>query len=182
MYFTSLALPLRVNLNSLPAVMSFLLITESTPISSARWMYSMFSTSAMVFSTPNFFATTHARTLASSFPVRARKASYSLMPSSARSSELRPSPTTKITLSGSLSERAMALSLSFSRILTRLTFLLNWSAASSAILEPPSIITLSVSMLLLPRYFIRNFMPSRVAMMNTRSWYMSFVSNLGIMV
>ena len=75
MYFIRRALPLTVYLKRRPAVMSFLLMIESTPISSARRMYSMFSTSATVLLIPNRLAITQARTLASSFLVRATKAS-----------------------------------------------------------------------------------------------------------
>ena len=50
----------RVNRKIRLAVMSFLLMTESMPISSARVMYSRFSTSAMVLATPIFRAATQA--------------------------------------------------------------------------------------------------------------------------
>ena len=81
-YFTKRAFPDKVNLKILPAVISFLLITVSTPISSASRIYSIFSTSATVRGTPNFLATTHDRTLLSSLSVSAMKASKSLIPSS----------------------------------------------------------------------------------------------------
>ena len=64
----------------------------------------------------------------------------------------------------------MAVSLSFSRMVTRLILLLSWRAVSSAILEPPRIITLSISTVLCPRNLLRKAMPSFVATMNTRSW------------
>ena len=135
MYRTKRTLSDRVNLKMRPAVMSFLLMTASTPMSSASRTYSRFSTWATVRATPNFFATTQARMFASSFPVTATTASYSRRPSSTRKSELRPSPFT------SCAETISAISL------------------------PPRIITLSTSTLSLPMNFMMAGMPSRLAMM-----------------
>ena len=119
-YFTKRALPPRVNLNMLEAVISFLLITLSTPISSARRMYSIFSTSATVRGTPSFLAITQVSTLVSSLPVRATKASHSLIPSSKSRSELRPSPSTTSMLSSrssvSLTQRSWSISMSLTSI------------------------------------------------------------------
>ena len=66
---------LKVNLNILPAVISFLLMTASTPISSANLIYSIFSTSAIVFCTPIFFTATLASMLVSLLLVTATNAS-----------------------------------------------------------------------------------------------------------
>ena len=65
----------RVKRKIRPAVISFLLMTESMPISSASEMYSRFSTSAMVLETPIFLAATQASTLVSELEVTAIKAS-----------------------------------------------------------------------------------------------------------
>ena len=151
MYLMNLTLLLRVNLNILPAVISFLFITASTPMLSASLMYSMFSTSAIVLATPRLFAATLARILVSELLVTATNASYSLMDSSIRKSELRPSPLTTITLSGSLSDRSMHLSLFISMILMVSSCFDICFARISAVGLPPRIMRLLTSMSLFPR-------------------------------
>ena len=169
MYLMKRTLLLRVILKIFPAVMSFLLMTASTPISSANLIYSIFSTSAIVFSTPNFFATTHARMFASSLPVTATKASKSLMPSSRRKSESRPSPLITNTLLSVFSLSSTHLRLSWSSTFTVSTSLHIAFATISPIGPAPRIITLLISMLLLPRKSIMGPIPSLVVMMKTMS-------------
>ena len=169
MYFTNLTLLLRVILKILAAVMSFLLMTVSTPISSASLMYSMFSTSATVLPTPNFFATTQARMFASSFPVTATNASKSLIFSSWRKSELRPSPLTTSTLSSVFSLSSIHLRLSESMTFTVSTCLQIPLATISPTALAPRIMTFRISTLVLPRKSIIGPIPSLVVMMNTRS-------------
>ena len=165
MYLTKRTLSESVNLKIRPAVINFLLMTASTPISSASFRYSIFSTSAITRSTPNFLATTQARILASSLSVTATKASKFLIDSSTRKSEFRPSPLTTVTDSGSRSESSRHRLLSESIIFTLEIWLLSCSATSSPIRLPPRIIVLSTSILSLPRKCINEAIPSRLEMM-----------------
>ena len=150
MYLMNLTLSLSVNLKILPAVMSFLLITASTPILSARRIYSMFSTSAIVLATPRLFAATLARMFVSELLVTATNASYSLIDSSRSISEFRPSPLTTTTLLGSLSESSRHFSLFISMSFTDSICLAICLARISPVGLPPRIITLLTSMLRLP--------------------------------
>ena len=168
-YLMNLTLLLSVNLKMRPAVMSFLLMTASTPILSARRMYSRFSTSAITLAIPRLFAATQARILVSELLVTATNASYSFMDSSSSISELRPSPFTTITLLGSFSERSRHLALFISISFTESISLAICLATISPIGLPPRIITLLTSMFFLPIYFISISIPSRSEMMNTRS-------------
>ena len=165
----NLTLLLRVNLYIRPAVMSFLLITASTPILSARRIYSRFSTSAIVLDIPNLFAATQARMFVSELFVTATNASKSLIDSSMSMSELRPSPFTTLTLSGRFSESSRHLALFISIILMLSSCLLICLATISPIGEPPRIIRFLTSMSILPIYCISRFMPSLLDTMKTRS-------------
>ena len=149
-YLTNLTLLLRVNLKIRPAVMSFLLITASTPILSASLIYSRFSTSAMVLSTPRLFAATQARMFVSELFVTATNASYSLIDSSRSISELRPSPFTTVTFEGSFSESSRHFALFISMSLIDSICLLSCFATISPIGLPPRIIRLFTSMFFLP--------------------------------
>ena len=168
-YLMNLTLLLSVNLNMRLAVISFLLITASTPMLSARRIYSIFSTSAITLAIPRLFAATHARILVSELFVTATKASYSFMDSSRSMSELRPSPFTTITLLGRLSDKARHFALFISMSFTESSTLAICFATISPIGLPPRIITLFTSMFLFPIYFISISIPSRFEMMNTRS-------------
>ena len=182
MYLMKRTLLLRVNLKILPAVMSFLFITASTPMLSASLMYSRFSTSAIVLGTPRLFAATQARMFVSELLVTATNASYSLIDSSRSMSEFRPSPFTTITFDGNFSERSRHLALFISISLMESSCLLNCLATISPIGLPPRIMRFLTSMLSLPIYLVSISIPSLLEMMNTRSWYLNLVSNFGMMV
>ena len=168
-YLMNLTLLLRVNLNMRPAVMSFLLMTASTPMLSASLIYSRFSTSAMVLGTPRLFAATHASMFVSELFVTAMNASYSLIDSSRSMSEFLPSPFTTITLEGSFSDRSRHFSLFISMSLMLSICLLICFATISPIGLPPRIMMFLTSMFSLPTYLMSMSIPSLVEMMKTRS-------------
>ena len=74
----------------------------------------------------------------------------------------------------------MALSVSITLIVS------SWRLMPFATMPPiwlaPRIISLLTSTLLLPRKVMMGSMPSRVVMMNTRSWYLNFIPASGMIV
>jgi len=97
------------------AVAIFLLMMVSMPEFSARLIYSIFSTSAMVFITPIFLASRQARIFVSELPVTATKASIFRRPSSANRSPFLPSPLmTRVSSSASARSRHLSMSMSIS--------------------------------------------------------------------
>ena len=92
MYLTWVTLGFVVCLKILLAADIFLFIMVSIPVFSARFINSMFSTSAIVFFTPSLFARRHERIFVSEFPVTDRNASIFVMPSCSSRSTFLPSP------------------------------------------------------------------------------------------
>ena len=163
---------LRVKRNILPAVISFLFMTASTPIPSASFIYSIFSTSAMVFGTPIRLAATQVRILVSELLVTATKASHSFTFSSTRISVLRPSPFIASTLSPNFAARYSQRSCLCSIILMLSTAPSIFLARISPILPPPTIISFFISISGLPEKLRADSTPSLVHITKRRSFSM----------